>query len=174
MGPEVDNIDRMVEEWTQERPDIDPIPMAVFARVRRLAAISDRELRNFLRDFDLTPAAFDVLANLRRAGAPYRLTPGQLAESSLLTTGAVTMRLDAAEELGLIERVPDTADRRVTFAQLTPKGLEVINGVFDAHLDNRRLLLQDFSRDDLLILERLLRRMEASLTTYRSDSGRTS
>ena len=125
----MDHVDGILAEWRVERPDLDPSPMAVFGRVARIAGRSAPLLAQLLERYDLTPASFDVLANLRRGGAPYRKTPTELAATSMLSSGGITFRLDRLESDGLIRRVRSEKDRRVAYAELTPLGLKRIDKV---------------------------------------------
>lgn len=130
----MDSIEQILKEWGAQRPDLDPSPLAIFGRLRQVSELARQGLEQFLSEYHLTPRSFDVLANLRRGGPPYRKTPSELAESSLLSSGAMTGRLDNLERQGLIRRTPDPEDRRVTYAELTPVGLELIDQVFALHL----------------------------------------
>ncbi|RSN66638.1 MarR family winged helix-turn-helix transcriptional regulator [Actinomadura sp. WAC 06369] len=137
----MDTVGKALDDWRRERPDLDPSPMGVFARLRNAGDMARQELEAFLAPFDLTPRSFDVLANLRRGGPPYRKTPSELAESSLLSSGAMTGRLDALERQGLITRSPHPSDRRVMFAELTQAGVDLIDDVFAQHLDKEETML---------------------------------
>ena len=122
MTPPTDAVDRITDQWRHERPDLDPAPMGVIGRISRIGALVQRELDQVFAEHDLTGADFDVLATLRRAGAPYRLTPGELSRSTMVTTGGMTKRLDRLEATGMIRREPDPHDRRGKLIALTAKG----------------------------------------------------
>jgi DNA-binding MarR family transcriptional regulator len=150
-----DHVDLILEDWTRERPDLDPSPMGIFGRVTRIYSLAHRRLEALLSGYDLTPASFDVLANLRRAGAPCRRTPSELASSSMLTSGGMTGRLDKLEQQGLVERIPAPADRRVMYAQRTSEGLSLIDEVVAAHLAQEEKMLAELTsaeRDQLALL----------------------
>ncbi|GAA3951272.1 MarR family transcriptional regulator [Actinomadura viridis] len=142
----MDTVEKAIDDWRRERPDLDPSPIGVFGRLRRVAELSRHELEGYLAPHGLTPKSFDVLANLRRGGPPYRKTPSELAESSLLSSGAMTGRLDGLERAGLIRRTPHPGDRRVMFAELTPAGIDLIDEVFALHLANEETLLEGLDR----------------------------
>ncbi|MDL4771684.1 MULTISPECIES: MarR family winged helix-turn-helix transcriptional regulator [Thermomonosporaceae] len=144
----MDTVEQALDEWRRERPDLDPSPIGVFGRLRRVAELSRHELETYLSPHGLTPKSFDVLANLRRGGPPYRKTPSELAESSLLSSGAMTGRLDSLERAGLICRTPHPSDRRVMFAELTPAGIELIDDVFALHLENEEALLDGLTAEE--------------------------
>src|SRR4051794_7889461 len=138
---ERDGGDRILEEWARERPDLDASPIGVVGRVSRLARELEARLEPVYRDHGLEPGWHDVLATLRRAGPPYRLRAGDFTGALMLTSSGTTKRLDRLERAGLIERSPDPDDRRGTLITLTPAGLELIDRVTDAHLENERGLL---------------------------------
>ncbi|WP_019634804.1 MarR family winged helix-turn-helix transcriptional regulator [Actinomadura atramentaria] len=163
MDGAMDTVEKALDDWRRERPDLDPSPVGIFGRLRRVAEMSRHELESYLGEHGLTPKAFDVLANLRRGGPPYRKTPSELAESSLLSSGAMTGRLDSLERAGLICRTAHPSDRRVMFAELTDAGLELIDTLFPLHLANEEELLDGLTpeqrtqiTDALVLLERAM------------------
>lgn len=160
----LDLVGRAVHDWARERPDLDTGPMEVFARLGRTHRLATAAIEKTLAEFDLTVSAMDVLFALRRAGKPYRRTPSELAEVSLLTSGGVTFRLDKLEEGGLIRRVPSSEDRRVVWAELTPAGLALADDVVAAHFVNETRLLARLSKKDVDALRRILTRLEVSIT----------
>ena len=160
---EPDAVDAIVEQWRQERPDLDPSPIALFGRVHRVYLRYQTVLTKTFERYDLNSASFDVLAALRRSGAPYRKTGTQLAAGSLLSSAGVTFRLDRLEAAGLIERVRDSEDRRVVHSALTDKGLEVINRTIEAHLEAEAALLHGLSEREREQLARLLGKLERSI-----------
>src|SRR5437763_10217354 len=117
-----DEVDRLVEAWRQERPDLDVEPLAVLSRVTRLARHLDRARRRAFATHGLDAAEFDVLAALRRCGPPYELTPGQLVEQTMVSSGTMTHRIDKLESRGLVRRRPDADDGRVVRVRLAPRG----------------------------------------------------
>lgn len=163
VSPDVDLIARAVRDWARERPDLDTGPMELFARLGRTHRLAHGEIDATLAEYGLTVSAMDVLLALRRSGAPYRLTPSDLAAVSLLTSGGVTFRLDKLEEAGLIRRVPSTEDRRVVWAELTDEGRALADEVVTAHIANERRLLASLDDKDVETLRTLLGRLEASI-----------
>ena len=101
--------------------------MGVVGRILRLAAGLQRRGEESLAPFNLSMWQFDVLATLRRAGAPFRLSPTQLMRAVMLTSGAMTNRLDRLETAGLVRREPDPADRRGLQIVLTSQGLKLVD-----------------------------------------------
>lgn len=104
-----------------------------------------------------------MLSALRRAGAPHRLTPGQLAAAVMLSTGGMTKRLDRLEAAGLVERSPDPRDRRGLLVGLTARGLRVVDAAVGAHVANEERLLAGLTAAECARLERLLAKLDASI-----------
>ncbi len=159
----MDPVDQVVADWARQRPDLDASPIAIFGRVRRIADLAADGLRGFLVPHGLTPASFDILCNLRRAGPPYRKTPSELAASALVTSGALTGRLDALARDGLIRRREHPADRRVSYAELTPAGRKLIDRVLEGHLDREEALLAGLDPADREDVERALALLERAV-----------
>jgi DNA-binding MarR family transcriptional regulator len=154
-----DEVDRLVSAWARERPDLDVRPLEVLSRVTRLAHHLDRARRTAFAAHDLEVWEFDVLAALRRAGRPYVLSPGRLLEQTLVTSGTMTNRVDRLESRGLVQRLPDPADRRGVQVRLTPAGKERVDAALADLLDRERQLLKVLSRADQEALSGLLRRL---------------
>jgi DNA-binding MarR family transcriptional regulator len=121
---EVDHVDRMVAAWARVAPDLDVEPLEVAGRLLRSAAYLGRAIDEALRPLGLSFGDFDVINTLRRRGEPAGTNPKALAASALITSGAMTSRLDRLERAGLVERNPDPADRRAILVRLTPAGEE--------------------------------------------------
>jgi DNA-binding MarR family transcriptional regulator len=165
-----DALERIVEDWQTQRPDIDASPMLVLARIARIEAMKRPFINSVFTRFELNSGLFDVLAALRRAGPPYRCTPTYLAESTMLTTGGITGRLDKLEAAGMVERERSDDDRRIAYAKLTPKGLEVVDVLVGEHLENERDLLASLSEERLQRLREDLAALEHSV--YLATGGR--
>lgn len=134
---DTDFIDHLVEQWVAARPDLDSSPMHLAARLVRVGVLLERRLAAGLAVHGLTVGEFDLLATLRRHGAE-PLPPRRLIEQLLLSSGAMTNRIDRLEARGLVERLPDPADRRGVLVRLTPKGRRVIDpAVADRFADAR-------------------------------------
>ncbi len=158
-----DEVDAIVDQWRRERPDLDPSPIALFGRVHRIYLRYQAVLTRTFDRHNLNSASFDVLAALRRSGAPYRKTGSQLATGSLLSSAGVTFRLDRLESAGLIERQRDDRDRRVVYSALTDEGLEVIERTMEDHLKAENALLHALTEDERTQLARLLAKLERSI-----------
>ena len=141
MSTEPDHVGRILDQWAEQRPDLDSSPMGIIGRLHRLAGVLDAELRPVFAEAGLTDGDFDVLASLRRAGAPYELTPGQLVASTMVTSGAVTKRVDRLVASGLVDRTVCADDARSRRIRLTPDGLAAVDDLVEKHLANEHRLL---------------------------------
>ncbi|WP_285580427.1 MarR family winged helix-turn-helix transcriptional regulator [Actinoallomurus iriomotensis] len=158
-----DAVDLILEQWARELPALDASPMEVLGRLHRSFLRYQGLVSELFDRHGLNMAAFDVLAALRRSGAPYRRTAGELAQIALVTTGGITLRLDRLESAGLVTRERDSDDRRVVFAQLTDKGLDVVNTVAKAHFANEDRMLAGLNEAERRQLGLLLSKLERSL-----------
>ncbi len=150
-----DGVDRIVEQWARERPDLDTTAMAVFGRVYRLAKLSGDAVEREYAAYGLGRPEFDVLATLRRSGEP--LSPGRLAAAMMLSSGGTTARLDRLERAGLVERSPDPGDRRGVLVSLTDRGAELVEGAVAAGLRRQQELLAHLTPSQQDRLNTLLR-----------------
>jgi DNA-binding MarR family transcriptional regulator len=158
-----DHVDRIVEAWRRERPDLDVAALALLARLFRTVHLADAVLGQPLAAHGLQPGWFDVLAALRRAGEPYALTPTQLLRTMMLSSGGMTKRLDRLADAGLVERGPDPNDRRGTLVRLTGRGKATIDTLLPIHLTNEQQLLAPLSPAQQRTLDELLRSLLAGL-----------
>lgn len=155
---------RATEEWTRERPDLDPLPMAVLGSLAEAAQlVAQDHLRPFFAAHGLQPGEFDVLATLRRAGPPHALSPTALYEATMVTSGAMTGRIDRLERAGWVARQPDPADRRGTLVGLTQPGLALIDGLMAPHVANEQRVLAGLSRAEQETLLNLLGKLLATM-----------
>jgi DNA-binding MarR family transcriptional regulator len=147
-------------QWERERPDLDLLPMEVIGRLNGAAALIGRDhLVPLFAEHGLQRGEFDVVATLRRAGKPYRLTPTELYESLMMSSGGMTARLDRLEKAGLIERRPNPDDRRGTLVGLTRKGLTLIDKLVTLHVENERRILSCLTQAEQKDLNRLLAKL---------------
>lgn len=156
-----DHVAKIQDEWKRERPDLDVSPTRVIGRLHRLAAHLTDELVVVYDRHGLGEGEFDVLATLRRAGAPFERAPGDLAANTMVTTGAMTKRIDRLVESGFVTRRESTTDGRRRIVCLTPRGRELIDAAFAEHIQNEHRLVEMLSsaqREEL----------EAILTTWLS------
>lgn len=152
----LDHVARIQQAWARERPDLDVSPQAVIGRLHRLAGHLTEQLRVVYRRYGLGEGEFDVLATLRRAGAPFERAPGELAAFTMVTTGAMTKRIDRLERDGLVTRRPSTTDGRGRVVALTEAGRDLIDQAFSEHMRNERRLLDLLTPDQAAHLESLL------------------
>lgn len=156
---ERDHVDHILEQWQRERPDLDVSPMGVIARMSRLSRFLERSIEDVLARYGINEPQFGVLAALRRAGPPFCLSPTDLYNSLLISSGAMTNRLDRLTAAGLVERVPDPTDGRSILVALTPKGRRVIDEAVAAHTENEHRLLSSLTGKEKASLASLLRRL---------------
>jgi DNA-binding MarR family transcriptional regulator len=161
--PARDEVDELVEAWHRERSDLDLAPVEVFSRVSRLARLLDLARRTAFSEQAIEPWEFDVLAALRRAGAPYQLTPGALLRQTMVTSGTMTNRVDRLVERTFVDRSPDPHDRRGVLVRLTPAGKQAVDGAFETLIASERELLAELSEADRRQLVALLKRLMAPL-----------
>ncbi len=158
-----DHIDRIQSEWRRERPDLDVEALGILGRLFRTASLAETKLAAGLAPHGLQPGWFDLLAALRRAGAPYELNPTELMAATMLTSGGVTKRLDRLAEAGLLERRPDPSDRRGTLVRLTAKGKRTIDKAIATHTANETALLGALSPTDRRTLDASLKNLLAAV-----------
>jgi DNA-binding MarR family transcriptional regulator len=143
-----DFVDRVLAQWKRERPDLDVSPIAIIGRISRVERMIDERMKAACAEFNLERWGFDVLAALRRAGEPFELTPTQLCKSLLLTSGAMTNRVDRLEAAGLVERLHCPADRRGVLVALTKDGIKVVDKALAAHMKIEESMLASLSLKD--------------------------
>ena len=157
--PASDEVDRIVEDWSRERPDVDFAPLQVLSRVARLAKHLDRARRQAFAASGLEPWEFDVLAALRRAGTPYQLSPKALLQQTLVSSGTMTNRIDRLVERRLVERRTDPHDGRGVLVVMTSRGAEAVDAAISELLAGEAELLEGLSKADQERLSVLLRKL---------------
>lgn len=166
-----DRVSDFLAQWARERPDLDAAPMGVIGRVGRAAEVLARGTQEYFAQHGLQHGQFDVLATLRRSGDPFTLTPGALADSTMLSQAAMTNRLSRLEAKGLIERRTDPANRRSVLVSLTGEGFALVDGIVAGHLENERRLLAPLTGGEQAQLAALLEKWLAGTgdlsTTHR-------
>ena len=143
----MDHVDRILAQWATERPDLDVGPMGLFGRLKRLTDHLQAEIDAVYRKHGLSFAAFDVLATLRRSGPPYALSPTDLINWTMVTSGTMTNRIDRLQTQGLIERRPNPDDGRSTVVALTETGFALIDTVINEHVANQHRLIAQLPED---------------------------
>jgi DNA-binding MarR family transcriptional regulator len=155
-----DEVDRLIAAWKRERPDADLSPLAILSRITRISRHLDLARRDAFADLDTW--GFDVLAALRRAGDPHTLSPSQLMQETMVSSGTMTNRLDRLEELNLITREPDPSDGRGSLVTLTQSGMKKVDIALDQLIKNERTFLTDLKKDEQEHLADLLSRLAAN------------
>nr|BFE60548.1 MarR family transcriptional regulator [Dactylosporangium thailandense] len=158
-----DDVDRIIEQWHRERPDLDLDAMATFGRLGRLYGRLGRAVDATFAGHGLQRGEYDVLAALRRAGEPYELIPSALADTLMLSRAGMTNRLDRLEEAGLVERRANRDDRRSLRVALTPAGLRLVDAVTTEHVANESRLLSALSAEERAALDAIARKLLRSL-----------
>src|SRR3954468_17755825 len=142
---EPDHVDTILEQWARERPDLDASPIGLIGRLHRLADVLNVEVRKVFAQEGLGDGDFDVLVTLRRHGAPYELTPGELGASTMVTSSAVTKRIDRLERAGLVTRTVSAADARSRRIRLTEQGFALVERLMAEHVANEHRLVAGLS-----------------------------
>ena len=158
-----DHVHAVMEQWRREAPHFDRSPLAVVARISRLAQLIQLELERVFEAYGLNGGEFDVLASLRRSGPPYSLSPTSLSSSLIVTSGGMTKRLRMLERRGLVRRDPDPGDGRSMLVTLTPEGMRLVDEVVPVHWANEKRLLEGLPARDRAALGRLLEAFAVSL-----------
>lgn len=158
-----DAVDKILEQWATEHPEFDVSPMGIVGRISRASALLDRSIARVLNQHSLHPGEFDLLATLRRSGKPYRLTVGRLHDSVMVTSGAVTNRLDRLVEKGLVTREIDPNNRRSVIVGLTEAGYSLVEAALPDHVENERQHLECLTPKQRTQLAELLRQLLTGL-----------
>lgn len=161
--PARDSIAAFVRAWKRERPDLDPWPLSILGRINRLSGHLLRRAEEWLAPFGLGWESFSLIVTLRRAGPPFELRPSDFYRESLLTSGAITNRIDRVEAVGLVRRVPDPKDRRGVIVRLTPQGRELADRAIEHHFAALTKLLSALSAAERETLARLLCKLLCSI-----------
>lgn len=151
-----DAIELFIDQWKRERPDLDVWPLGILGRTQRISEHLVRKSAATLAPLGLTWEAFSVIVSLRRSGSPYQMRPTDLYQQSLLSSGAVTNRIDRVEKMGLVQRVPDPADRRSVIVRLTSAGRKMADRAIGIQFETLRHELEGLSVKDRNELSRLL------------------
>ncbi len=160
---EKDAVDAITDQWYAVRPELDTAPMAVFGRIYRITKAMGDAMEQTYSRFGISRGEFDVVATLRRSGAPYTLSPRQLSATLMLTTGGMTGRLDKLEKAGLLCRKPDPHDRRGLQVTITDRGLALVDEAVTAGLEVQRAALRGLSEEETAVLTGLLRKLLAGV-----------
>ena len=154
-----DEVDRLVAAWKEQRPDLDFTPLEVLSRITRIARHLDIARHKAFGELDTW--GFDVLAALRRAGEPYQLSPGQLMQETMVTSGTMTNRLDRLEEMCVITRKADPHDGRGSLVSLTKSGVRAVDLAMEDLLEREREFLMTLNKGDRALLASMLSKLAA-------------
>ncbi len=157
----MDHVDHILKQWRQERPELDVAPMGTIGRIKRLNHALMRTMEKTWSKYGLTDASFDVLATLRREGAPYALSPSDLMASTMVTSGTMTHRINLLEKAGLIERVKNPEDGRGFLISLSQRGYDLIDEAVAAHVETQAQLVSSLSPTQREQLDELLKQFLA-------------
>lgn len=158
-----DTIDKILAQWQQEAPALDVSALAVIGRILQLAQLLEKHRETVLAEFDLTVWSFDMLATLRRQGPPYQLKPTELYKWLMLSSGAMTNRIDRLEKDGMVTRLRDPNDRRSVIVQLSDAGIERIDAAMPALFERENRFLSDLGKAETEDFVTLLRQFLATL-----------
>ena len=161
----MDRIDKILAQWNRERPDLDTTPMGLIGRLGNIAHHLGREMERTFTQFGLNRATFDVLATLRRSGAPYALSPSDLMAAMMVTSGTMTNRIDQLEKADLVARTANPEDGRSFLVSLTEKGFALIDSAVTAHVETQARLVAGLSEDERAALNTLLGKYLADFET---------
>lgn len=158
-----DSIDRIFDEWCRELPTLDSSPVMVIGRVTRLAGILRRQVDEALKPYGVGWDLLDVLGALRRAGPPFCRTPTALYRACMLSSGAMTNRIDRLERAGLVTRMPDPQDRRGVLVGLTEHGRAVVDQAVAAGWAAQQRLMSALTPTERETMAGLLRKLLLAL-----------
>lgn len=164
--PPKDAVDVILEQWQRERPDLDPNPMGPIGRLTRCAALLEQRLESTFAEFGLSGWEFDMLATLRRAGAPYCLSPTELFSTLMVTSGTMTHRLKRLESRGLVHRRVNANDARSMLVQLSSDGMVLIDRAVEKHIENEKKILSGLSSGRVKALDLHLAELLRSLDNF--------
>ncbi|WP_321391982.1 MarR family transcriptional regulator [Emcibacter sp.] len=169
----MDHVDKIIEQWKRERPDLDVGPMELIGRVKRISQHLSRGMEKNYAAHGLTASGFDVLATLRRSGKPYALSPGDLMAATMVTSGTMTNRIDQLAKEGLVERIRSEEDKRSFLISLTEKGGALIDKVLQDHVITQQELVAGLSEKERVELNELLKVFLSGFEGREGSSGST-
>lgn len=159
----MDAVDKILEQWRAERPDLEVRAMGPIGRLSRVARHFSNRMGDTFARYGLNAAGFDVLATLRRSGRPYTLSAGELMVSMMITSGTMTNRIDQLCKAGLVRRKTDPGDGRRAVMTFTPKGYDLIEKAMAEHVETQNELLASLSDAEIKQLDRLLGKLMEAL-----------
>lgn len=161
----MDRVDKIIQQWHQERPDLNVEPMEIIGRIKQLSQHLSREMERTFSTYGLNGASFDVLATLRRSGAPYALSPSDLMNSTMVTSGTMTNRINQLVKGGLVERTSNPQDARSFVISLTKEGHTLIDQVLNDHVKTQAQLTSVLTEEDKKTFNLILRKFLTNTTS---------
>jgi len=158
-----DLIDSLINEWQQERPQLDSSAMEIVGRILKLSKILEKSASKALSSYGIHYTDLDVLATIKRSGTPYELTPSQLIKSVLITSGAMTALLNRLTKLELIYRSQDSKDGRIKLVGLTPKGSKLIDKAIETRFNEAKDSISVLNKKENTELSALLKKLLISM-----------
>ena len=158
-----DLIDSLINEWQQERPQLDSSAMEIVGRILKLSKILEKSASKALSSYGIHYTDLDVLATIKRSGNPYELTPSQLIKSVLITSGAMTALLNRLTKLELIYRSQDSKDGRIKLVGLTPKGSKLIDKAIETRFNEAKDSISVLNKKENTELSALLKKLLISM-----------
>ncbi len=162
------DIEKIRAQWAHQRPDLDTKPMALIGRIIRLSAQLTEEMSRTFARHGLNGASFDMLATLLRSGPPHALSPNQLLETMMVTSGTMTNRIDQLVKDDLVSRIKNANDKRSVLVQLTSKGHQIIDAAVTDHVDTQKKLTASVPEEEQIALNMLLQDYLAALETEKT------
>ncbi len=157
------DMNKIKAQWAAQKPGLDTEPMALIGQIIRLSAQLTKEMNKTFARHGLNGASFDMLATLLRSGPPHALSPNQLLETMMITSGTMTNRIDQLEKDKLVVRIKNSNDKRSVLVQLTAKGYEIIDAAVTDHVENQKRLVEGMSEAERTTLNELLQTYLAAL-----------
>lgn len=154
-----DAVDEIIEQWSDERPELDTASLGVVIRVMSLYKAFFGQASAALEPLDLEVFEYDVMSALRRQGSPFALAASELAAETGMSTGAMTHRIDRLESRGIVKRRPDKKDRRGVIVSLTPRGQRMTDNAIQLRLDAADSSLSGIGAGERRQLSALLRKL---------------
>jgi len=147
-----DSIEVFLSQWKKERPDLDPWPVGILGRTQRITAHLQARAARWLAPLGLSWESFSLLLALRRSGPPFELRPTEIYRESLLSSGAITNRVDRVERKGWVKRFDSPGDRRGVIVRLTPAGRAIADKAIEIHFKELAAQMARISKKDRQML----------------------
>lgn len=152
-----DEVDLLIDAWSQRLPGVDLTPLDVMSRLRRAALRLDRLRASAFATAGLASWEFDVLAALRRSDPPHQLSPAQLIERTMITSAAMSNRLANLVARGFVQRKRNPSDGRSVYVRLTDAGLASVDAAMVELVRREAEVLAESDPADVAALTRALR-----------------